>query len=472
MQIPFQAYEGNDAYIFISYSHKDLTILSILEDLHNEDYRIWFDSGIEPGTEWPEEIARHLKKCRLFIAFISNNAVASHNVRREINFAIKEKKEMLCIYIEETKLSDGMSMQLDIIQALFKYKYIKTEHFYSALVKAIPNEIKNDNFSEQSNKNKGYLDSRYEILKQIATGGMGKIYLAKDKRLKSFCAIKENRKNETYSNSVKVESIIQEMEILRNLRHQCIPRIIDFFNNEEYIALVMEYIEGELLSDKIKDSGAQSEFKVISWAKQLCGILDYLHTRKPMIIYRDVKPNNIVEDVDGNLVLLDFGISRYYKEIVKSDTVALGTIGYAAPEQFGQSQTDVRTDIYSLGVTLYHLITGKGPDEPPYEIYPIRIYNPKFSRGLEKIIERCVKVNPDERYQSCKELLFDLENIKKLSKRSFWEVINFRKSNTKLKLPINESINNDIQVPAPMVVVNEKSDHLKYTTDIINSTTE
>jgi len=123
-----------------------------------------------------------------------------------------------------------------------------------------------------------------------------------------------------------------------------------------------------------------------------------------------MKPANVVLQPNGNIKLLDFGIAREYKDQKIEDTVSLGTKGYAAPEQFGgKGQTDVRTDIYCLGVTLYHLVTGHNPCEPPYELYPIRQWNPNLSGGLERIIQKCTQLNPEDRYQSSAELLYALE---------------------------------------------------------------
>ncbi len=154
---------------------------------------------------------------------------------------------------------------------------------------------------------------------------------------------------------------------------------------------------------------------VIEWAKQLCSVLHYLHTRDPAIIYRDMKPGNVMVTPNGNIKLIDFGIAREYKEQQIQDTVSLGTKGYAAPEQFGgKGQTDGRTDIYCLGVTLYHLLTGKNPCEPPYQLYPIRHWNPLLSAGLEKIIIKCTQLDPKDRYQNCGELMYALENYEKV----------------------------------------------------------
>ena len=124
-----------------------------------------------------------------------------------------------------------------------------------------------------------------------------------------------------------------------------------------------------------------------------------------------MKPANIMLKPDGSVMLIDFGIAREFKEYNVEDTSCLGTRGYAAPEQFGgKGQTDARTDIYCLGATIYHLITGHNPCDPPYEMYPIRHWNPAFSSGLEKIILKCTQQNPEDRYQSCAELLYALEH--------------------------------------------------------------
>lgn len=128
-----------------------------------------------------------------------------------------------------------------------------------------------------------------------------------------------------------------------------------------------------------------------------------------------MKPSNVMLKPEGTLKVIDFGIAREYKEHNIADTVSLGTKGYAAPEQFGgKGQTDARTDIYCLGVTLYHLITGQNPTEPPYEIYPIRKWNPYLSSGLEAIITKCTQLNPEDRYRNCDELMYSLEHYNEM----------------------------------------------------------
>ena len=177
----------------------------------------------------------------------------------------------------------------------------------------------------------------------------------------------------------------------------------------------MDYIQGNSLNKALEEYGAQPQENVIEWAKQLCDVLGYLHSRVPPIIYRDMKPANIMLKPDGNVTLIDFGTAREFKEKNLADTTCLGTVGYAAPEQFGgMGQTDARTDIYCLGATLYHLVTGMNPCEPPYEIKPIRDINPALSSGLERIILKCTQRDPNDRYQSAAELMYALEHYEEI----------------------------------------------------------
>lgn len=261
------------------------------------------------------------------------------------------------------------------------------------------------------------IDGKYEILKLIGAGGMSKVYLAMDKRLNKQWAVKEiTKRTRDMNNEVVIQSAIAEANMIKKLDHPALPRIVDIIENGDMIFVIMDYIEGETLGNVLKAEGPQPQELVVEWALQLCEVLDYLHTRNPSIIYRDMKPDNIMLKPDGNIKLIDFGIAREYKEHKSSDTIGLGTRGYAAPEQFGgQAQTDPRTDIYCLGMTLHHLLTGKNPGEPPYETYPIRHWDPQLSTGLEVIVQKCINLDPDKRYQSCAELAYALYHYDELS---------------------------------------------------------
>ena len=256
------------------------------------------------------------------------------------------------------------------------------------------------------------VDGKYRILQKIGQGGMSIVYLARNERANKQWAIKEVRKDGVHDYEVVKQGLVAEIDMLKRLSHPTLPSIIDVIDGEDSFLIVMDYIEGNPLDKAIKATGAQSEDNVIEWAKQLCDVLGYLHSRTPPIIYRDMKPANVMLRPDGSVILIDFGTAREYKSGNVGDTTCLGTRGYAAPEQFGgHGQTDARTDIYCLGATMYHLVTGHNPCDYPYEMYPIRQWNPMLSTALERIILKCTQKNPNDRYQTCAELLYDLENM-------------------------------------------------------------
>lgn len=262
------------------------------------------------------------------------------------------------------------------------------------------------------------IDGKYEVLSLQGEGGMSRVWLCRDKRLNKLWAVKEiGRTARDANNSVVIQSLIAEANLMKKLDHPMLPRVVDIIEDGKTIFVVMDFIEGDSLNKVLKRIGKPlPEKEVISWGIQLCDALGYLHTRKTPIIYRDMKPSNIMLRDDGTVKLIDFGIAREYKEYRNSDTKILGTEGYAAPEQWNKDeQTDARTDVYSLGITLYHLVTGHSPQQSPFEILPIRAWNPKLSEGLEYIIERSTQQDPKKRYQSCAEMRYDLEHYYELT---------------------------------------------------------
>lgn len=255
------------------------------------------------------------------------------------------------------------------------------------------------------------IDGKYIILEQIGKGGMSVVYLAIDNHLNKKWAVKEIKKIlQPGDKSLNVNSMLTEAEFMKRLDHPALPGIVDIIETEDELYVVMDYIEGESLDRVLKKYGAQPEEIVIGWAVQLCNALGYLHSRKPPIIYRDMKPANIMLKPDGNIKVIDLGIAREYKENSIMDTTVLGTAGYAAPEQYGSRQTDSRSDIYSLGMTLHHLLTGIDPRKPDYEYAPVRQWVSGLSEGVEMIIDKCTALSPENRYQSCNELMYDLKH--------------------------------------------------------------
>ena len=259
------------------------------------------------------------------------------------------------------------------------------------------------------------IDGKYKILSKVGQGGMSVVYLAINEKANKSWAVKEVRKDGIKDFEVVRQGLVAETDILKKLSHPNLPSIIDVIDTEDSFIIIMDYIEGNSLNKALDEYGAQPQDMVIEWAKQLCDVLGYLHSRTPPIIYRDMKPANVMLKPDGNVTLIDFGTAREFKEKNLADTTCLGTVGYAAPEQFGgMGQTDARTDIYCLGATLYHLVTGMNPCEPPYEIRPIRQINPALSGGLERIILKCTQRDPNDRYQSAAELMYALEHYEEI----------------------------------------------------------
>ena len=260
------------------------------------------------------------------------------------------------------------------------------------------------------------IDGKYEILKEIGRGGMSVVYLAMDNRLNKQWAVKVlQRQGIGKNNEIIINKVPDDTELMKRLDHPAIPRIVDIIDrpDDPQIYIVMDYVEGESLDKVLEEFGAQPQDLVIDWAKQICDTLGYLHSQKPPIIYRDMKPANIMLKPEGNIKLIDFGIAREFKEQNLADTTALGTRGYASPEHFG-GRTDARSDIFTLGMTMHHLLTGADPRPKSYEYFPIREYNPELSSGLEHIIDKCTAWDPDDRYQNCNELMYDLEHYNEI----------------------------------------------------------
>lgn len=254
------------------------------------------------------------------------------------------------------------------------------------------------------------IDSKYEILKLLNTGGMNSaIYLALDKKLNRQWAIKKVRKSSSQTTSM----LMAEASIMKNLDHPMLPRIVGIEEDPKFFYIIMDFVQGENLKTVVTSSGPQAQDTVVSWGIKLCDVLTYLHGKG--IVYRDMKPANIMLSPDGNIKLIDFGIAREYKENASEDTTALGTEGYAAPEQYeGKGQTDARTDVYGMGITLFQLLTGVNPSSYQENIFSIRLQNPNLSSGLDKIILKCTNKDPKKRYQSTEDLKKALLNYRKL----------------------------------------------------------
>lgn len=262
------------------------------------------------------------------------------------------------------------------------------------------------------------LKGKYEVLALIGEGGMSRVFLARDLDLvNKQWAIKEVDRRATDPLGRPIEqSLASEAELLSKLSHPAIVDIVDIEKTENFIYVVMDHIEGTSLDKVIRQKGPQSEEDVQKWMLEICDALNYLHRQNPPIIYRDMKPNNIMLHPDGYVKLIDLGVAREYKDEQRKDTIAFGTTGYAAPEQYGKAQTDARTDIYGTGATMWHLLGGTAPPVE-FPLPNVREANPNVGEGFaDVIIPKCTALERDERYQTIDELTADLEIYKELTR--------------------------------------------------------
>jgi len=273
------------------------------------------------------------------------------------------------------------------------------------------------------------LQTRYTIEKLLGCGGWGAVYKASYispelARIFGHCAIKEMNHSPHMAIAENLtEMFFREAQTLVQLKHEHIPRITDYFKEHDRYYLVMEYIEGKDLETLIEENNFRPfpEEKVFQWGIEICQVLDYLHTRKPLpYIFKDLKPANIMIDRYGKITLVDFGITALFQQ---GDTLKFGTPGYSPPEQY-KGKEDPRSDIYALGVTLHYLLTGRDPSKEKIfslQEVPVRGLNPAVSSEGEHIILRAVQNDINKRYQSSGEMLQDMTDM-------FWKSIPYDRS--------------------------------------------
>ncbi len=261
------------------------------------------------------------------------------------------------------------------------------------------------------------LHGRYRIITQVGTGGYGAVYRAKDTQNgEKAVAVKAiNVRDLAPQEAIDAtDTFNREVALLSDLVHPSLPSVCDHFTDAAHWYLVMEFIEGETLEKYVRHTTQTGQLPladVLEIGIHLCSILDYLHTRQPPIIFRDVKPANVMRTRTGHLYLIDFGIARRYKPGQPRDTIALGSPGYAAPEQYGRVQTTAQADIYSLGVTLHQLLTGHDPSETPCHLPPLDSLAPHLPPELVALIERMLNLDAGKRPESMAEVKAALQTI-------------------------------------------------------------
>jgi serine/threonine protein kinase len=267
------------------------------------------------------------------------------------------------------------------------------------------------------------LQKRYEIIKVLGVGGMGAVYLAQDLRFSGVirrCALKEmiSSTPDPHMRRMAVESFSREANLLVQLNHPGIPKIYDFFTESVRSYLVMEFVDGQDLENVLENTqGMLKEETVLDWAVQVCDVLIYLHGQTPPIIFRDLKPSNIMLRRDSNkIALIDFGIAKAFEAGQKGTMI--GTEGYSPPEQY-RGEATPRGDIYALGATLHHLLTKRDPRlEPPFTFHeePARLLNPTLSEEANAVIMKALDYDPEKRYQSAQALKDNLVAVLKKDK--------------------------------------------------------
>ncbi len=276
----------------------------------------------------------------------------------------------------------------------------------------------NESSGTASLKSNSVISNRYKIHSIIGSGGMGTVYLARDlnftdvKRLVAVKEMQASTKDAAMRGSM-IKNFRREANLLAQLNHSAIPRIFDIFEINDRAYLVMEYINGTDLEQLMQKTKELPIDKVLEWAIDLCDVLDYLHNQKPdPIIFRDMKPSNVMIDSLGKVRLIDFGIARTFVSHVKGTMI--GTEGYSAPEQY-KGDANPQSDIYSLGATLHHVLTRKDPRlEAPFTFHerPITNSNANVSDDFAKVVEKALQSNQSDRYATCAEMKLDLERVR------------------------------------------------------------
>ncbi|HZO71669.1 MAG TPA: WD40 repeat domain-containing serine/threonine protein kinase [Ktedonobacteraceae bacterium] len=262
---------------------------------------------------------------------------------------------------------------------------------------------------------------RYRLLAQIGSGGFGAVYKALDiEANEALIAIKQiNLKKLSPQEIIEATSAFnREVELLSSLSHPQLPRIYDQFSDPEHWYVVMDYIEGQTLEEYLQEREGRRQpltvLEALDIGLQLCHVLRYLHTRQPPVIFRDLKPENVMRTPRGELYLIDFGIARHFKPGQKRDTIPLGSPGYAAPEQYGRAQTTPQADIYSLGALLHRMLSQIEPSERPLTFVPLNLPGVEVNTALNALLRRMQALVSSERPQSIRDVEYELRHIKQV----------------------------------------------------------
>lgn len=287
------------------------------------------------------------------------------------------------------------------------------------------------------------LKNRYDIVGVLGRGAMGSVYKVADRLQAGKIFAAKELKAGSLSEDRTQELLTQfqtEARILARLTHPNLPKVSDYFRHRGSYYMIMEYVEGRTLHQILRSRRGKpvDERLALSWALQICRAMHFLSVQKPLpIVFRDLKPSNIMIPRDDGVKLIDFGIARFFKQDKSTDTFVYGTPGYAAPEQYGTGQTDVRSDIFSLGATLHHCLTGRNPSENPLDFPDPRRMNPKLSRRAAAIIAKSLENDREKRFQSALEMKQAIQKVLLASARKSQDLrrVIYAKAGKLIKLP-------------------------------------
>lgn len=403
-------------FIFVSYSSQDMEeVQSILQILRNNQFRFWYDMGLESGSEWAEELGEKIDQCEQFLVLISGHSVNSKYVRKEVGMAVDKDKNIVVLYLTETNLSNGLHLLLGDLRALHREFFTKEDDFELAVCEAASNNTlyqSNTMFGHNSDfigEAKYELLENYNLLSQIESDGIGEVFLAEQKRTGTLVAVKCASIDKSYLGTVTRDCFYAEKKVLsETLHNMCpyVPIILDWFQDTEQIFMVETLIDGESLKSNI----SCSEDEVVEIAKKVLKILQNLH--KNNIIYGDIKPGNLIKDKFGEIYLINYITAMWVNGNSKDAKKLMGTIGFSAPEQFNENASvNFSSDIYALGRTMEYLLCPEYFDKNSKA--PIRYYRKDVSVELEEILEKMTNPTQNLRYQNTENLLRVFESYRK-----------------------------------------------------------
>lgn len=410
---PLSPYKGDQDYIFVSYSHKNTdAILKLIARLQGDGYRVWYDEGIDPGTEWDENIATHVESCGCFIAFLSREYLASSNCKDELNFARELEKPRLLVYLEDIELPGGMRMRLGRLQAVHMYRYTDEQDFFEKLYgfsplgkcrqlpgTAEPPSLDFAPFSKSDEWDTLRIGSRVFSGHLVGKGYAGKVYRFHDEAQNRDFVFKKYPT--AVASSIPLFCNYDLERDLRQLKQENICRVLDIILGPEP-AIVMEYIDGKNLRYYMEQK-LLSLSESIDIVKQVLLGLEALHDMG--IYYGDLTPYNVMLS-NQRAYLCDFSEANYNGERCNNLTLLPPEVDYHSPEQRRMDPIDFRSDIYEAGMLLDSL-TGLGLRSG--ERFTALNEASSTAQLLVKIIQKATEKEVEQRYQSTSEMLQDVD---------------------------------------------------------------